>query len=142
MLAGLKVRDLHAHAYAVHAASKTLKRPHACFRPISLLNKNNCCQYQIGIIIIIIIILASLWKIPAIHLFNLSTLKGRLRKYKLTSLWNTGKGLQEAAQSKVEYTTWHGCTQYSIVTWSEWGLPQLQIIISNKSQGCYFAAWG
>lgn len=40
MLAGLKVRDLHAHAYAVHAASKTLKRPHACFRPISLLNKN------------------------------------------------------------------------------------------------------
>lgn len=42
MLAGSKVRDLHAHAYAVHAASKTLKRPHACFRPISLLNKNNC----------------------------------------------------------------------------------------------------
>lgn len=78
-------------------------------------------------------------KVPAIRLLNLSTWKGRLRKYKLTSLWDTGKGVQEAARYKVEYTTWHGCTQY-IVTWSEWGLPQLQIHVSDQSQDCYFAA--
>lgn len=78
-------------------------------------------------------------KVPAIRLLSLSSWKGRLRKYKLTSLWDTGKGVQEAARSKVEYTTWHGCTQYT-VTWSEWGLPQLQIRVSGQSQVCYLAA--
>lgn len=81
------------------------------FQNISPMNKNNRCQYQIGILIIYGIIM----KIPANHLFKSSTLKGRLRNYNLTSLWITKKkGLQEAAQSKGrEYTRWHGCTVYS-----------------------------
>lgn len=49
--------------------------------------------------------MAFLWKYLQIQTcLNLSTSRGGLKKYNLTSLWITKKGLQEPAQSKVEYT--------------------------------------
>lgn len=52
MTVGLQAHYFHAHAYAAHAARKTLLRPHAGF---SLMKINNChvrddIRYQYGII--------------------------------------------------------------------------------------------
>ena len=53
-------------------------------------------------------------KIPAgTDLFKSVYLKRKTEKIQFDITVNYKKGLQEPAQSKVEYMRWHGCTVYS-----------------------------
>lgn len=77
------------------------------------MNMNSCCVVW-SISDRHIIYIGIIMKIPAgTDLFKSVYLKRKTEKIQFDITVNYKKGLQEPAQSKVEYMRWHGCTVYS-----------------------------